>query len=80
MKEKELTKNQIEEAIKKKWCPFCQEQDFSCEEQAFQRLCFDVNLEPDWLEIEAGDKIDNVICRNCCKIIPTQIWKKWDIG
>ncbi|GAG19730.1 unnamed protein product, partial [marine sediment metagenome] len=47
---------------------------FTVEEQAFQKLSFDTNGEPDWGEIDTGDRIDKVFCRDCGHEIPKKKW------
>jgi len=55
-------------------CQWCSSERFTVEEQAFQKLGFDANGEPDWGEIEAGDRIDRVFCRDCGHEVPEKTW------
>lgn len=77
--EDELTKKQIQEAITKKWCPFCKGKDFFA--------TFDLAGQGFYIKedgsIEWGEKDENAIevveCNICREEIPKEIWEKWKL-
>lgn len=75
--QKELTKDLIKEAIAKKRCPYCGENDFSCTlPGAYQSFWFDEKGETVWKDI-LDDGIEVVWCKNCEKEISKEIWSEW---
>lgn len=76
---KELTTEQIREAIKEKYCPFCEGKDF--------HTTFDIagqgfHILPDgriaWGKKDY-DNIEIVECEICGEEIPKEIWKEWKL-
>ena len=76
MEENKLAKEQIQEAIVKKWCPFCEGKDFLATfDIAGRDFCFDKKGNIKWSERSEG--IEIVECNICREKIPKDIWKKW---
>jgi len=90
VKDKELTPKDIEEAIKKKKCPFCGYSIlFNATIEAYRDFYFSVSEKGkiEWCdEVETpgdqGSRSDlapnpTIICGTCCKEIPKEVWKEW---
>ena len=78
-KQRKLTKEEIQEAIEKKICPYCKDEykSFWVNCQAFQELCFDEKGNVEWGDTESADIPDSINCKECGEEIPKEIWEKW---
>lgn len=87
-KVRKLTKEEIEKAIEKKWCPYCKNlvRKFSVGINAWQEFRWErrwdiakkkSSFKEDWGDIEGGDEKKDVLCYDCGENVPTEVWKKW---
>lgn len=90
--EKELTKDEIAEAIEKKRCPYCKGQKFAGLFHAYQEFDFskpDASGRPIYSEPDLSDSKDimdskakefrDVWCESCKRTTPAEIWSAWKL-
>lgn len=89
---KELTNEEIKEAIEKKHCPYCKGQKFVGTFRAYQEFEFsevDTGRRPMYLKPDLSDsrgtmnthdrEFREIWCDTCTKTIPAEIWSEWKL-
>lgn len=76
---RELTMEEIQEAIKEGHCPYCKDDcnGFWCSVSAIQEFYLDDEGKIQWGSLEGLDNVGNVECKNCDEAIPSEIWEAW---
>lgn len=82
---KELTNEQIKEAIEKKHCPYCKSRNFVGDFPAWQRFDFE-GCDPEgkpgkpfYSEPETEAPFERVECYECGEEIPKVVWREWEL-
>lgn len=79
---KELTQEEIKEAIEKKHCPYCKSRKFVGNFPAWQRFDFDEcdsEGKPFYHDPDTSAGFEQIDCDNCDKEIPPIIWGEWEL-
>lgn len=88
---KELTDEEIKEAVEKRRCPYCKAEDFrlfvgdfpSWQKFEFVPLGLDKNGVPEfqikWQDPDTSADFEQIECVNCEEEIPQIIWRKWGL-
>lgn len=76
---RELTAEEIQEARKTGYCPFCKGEckSFWTSVSAIQEFYLDDEGEIEWGTLEGLDNVGNVECKECGAVIPEEIWEAW---